>query len=231
VSDEESEPATPAVLVVEDQAALLDARLSQLARHGVTAIGAERAEQAAAFLAAACRPISLAIIDLNLRPQDPSDRSGLALARLMRAAGLDVPVVGYSAHFEEGAISTEDRREFQAWIEKGRLLPNEISARYAELAQDVAAAQRGVVMERSAAAADALIAFLAETAVGAHTDTTVTDARAYLRASIGARAYDAVDNGSSGHDPLSSPDANIDGGAELPSGVMSSLRVVSPDSE
>jgi CheY-like chemotaxis protein len=206
---------TPAVLVVEDQPALLESRMAQLAQHGVTAIGAERAEVAAAFLAAARRPVNLVIIDVNLRPDDPSDRSGLALARLMRTAGLDVPIVGYSAHFEEGQISAEDRREFHAWIEKGRLLPREIAARYAELAQDVAAADRGAVMERKAAVVDGLVAFLAETASGA--DADVRDARDFLKASIGTRAYDPLDGAESPYDPF-------DG--DVPYDPMANVRLV-----
>ena len=191
----------PAVLVVEDHPELLRWRLTSLAQRGVPAIGATRAEQAAAFLASGLAPIALVLIDVNLRPDDPSDRSGLALARLVRSAGLEVDLVGYSAHFEDGSISATDRGQFSSWIEKGRMIPTELVKRYDELAQD-AARTPGAVMPRSGAAGEALVSFLAETQQGA-TDE-VSEARAYLRASIGVRAYDPLDEsaGTAGYDPL-----------------------------
>ena len=203
------------MLVVEDHPELLRWRLTSLAQRGVHAIGATRAEQAAAFLASAVLPIALALIDVNLRPEDPSDRSGLALARLMRAAGLDVDLVGYSAHFEDGSISASDREHFSDWIEKGKLVPTELAKRYDQLATE-AAARPGALMPRSGAAGDALVSFLAETQQGATDD--VSEARAYLRASIGARAYDPLDDEGArdDYDPL-------------PFGVSRELLVAGPE--
>ena len=212
----------PTVLVVEDEVQLLQSRLRQLAAHGVRAIGAWTAEHAAAYVVAAETPLSLAIIDVNLRPDDPADRSGLALARLLRSSGMSMPVVGYSAHFEDGAISDQDRGVFQAWIEKGRLRPGEIADRYAELARDVFAAAHGSTMERTTQAADAVVEFLATTSPGHGPD--VTDTRAYLKAAVGMRAYDPLD-APEPYDPLghSGPVPT------LPDEIEAGLIVVPPE--
>jgi CheY-like chemotaxis protein len=219
----------PTVLVVEDEVELLRSRLRQLAARGVRAVGASTAEHAAAFVVSANGPLSLAIIDVNLRPDDPGDRSGLALARLLRASGMSMPVVGYSAHFEDGAISDRDRGAFQAWIDKGRLLPNQITDRYAELAQDVFAAANGSVMDRTTEAADAVVEFLAATSAGHGND--VVPSRAYLKSAIGARAYDpAYDplNPSEDFDPLAH---RPDGVPPLPHDVAAGLIVMKPEQE
>lgn len=214
----------PTVLVVEDEVELLRSRLRQLASHGVRAVGSPTAEHAAAFVVAADAPLSLAIIDVNLRPEDPTDRSGLALARLLRSSGMQMPVIGYSAHFEEGAISGSDRGEFQAWIDKGRLLPNQIADRYAELAQDVFAAAHGSAMQRTTTAVDAVIEFLATTSMGS--GQNVIETRAYLKAVVGARAYDPMDGGGD-YDPMA---AHAQPAVPaLPVAVEEGLIIVTPE--
>jgi CheY-like chemotaxis protein len=220
MSDHTDPPLVPSVLVVEDEAELLRSRLRQLAAHGVRAIGALTAEHAAAFVVAADGPISLAIIDVNLRPDDPTDRSGLALARLLRSSGMSMPVVGYSAHFEEGAISDRDRGEFQAWIDKGGLKPTEIADRYAALARDVFAAAHGSTMDRTTQAADAVVEFLATTSAG-H-GANVVETRSYLKAAVGARAYDPLSSDDD-YDPLG------DRVPPLPRTVSEGIIEVPPD--
>ena len=222
MSEDETQVETPTVLVVEDEVELLRSRLRQLAAHGVRAIGALTAEHAAAYVVAAGTPLSLAIIDVNLRPDDPTDRSGLALARLLRSSGMSMPVVGYSAHFEDGVISDRDRSVFQAWIDKGRLRPGEIADRYAELARDVFAAAHGSTMERTTQAADAVVEFLATTSAGHGPE--VTDTRAYLRAAVGVRAYDPLDPPEP-YDPLA-PRVPV---PTLPDEIEAGLIVVPPE--
>lgn len=213
----------PTVLVVEDEIELLKSRLRQLARHGVRAVGSPSAEDAAAFVVSAASDVCLAIIDVNLRPDDPGDRSGIALARMFRVSGMSVPVVGYSAHFEAGAISEEDRSVFSAWIDKGRLLPDQISDRYAELAQDIFSAAHSASMGRTSEAAEAVVAFLAETSTEA--DERVVETRAYLRAVVGTRAYDGLER-RNGYSPFDDP--RREHPLELPDEVKRHLFIEEP---
>ena len=199
--DPETEDAeAPVVLVVEDHADLLKHRLDNFAAHGIEGVGATSAEDAAAFLASGTKPVSLVMVDVNLRPDDPADRSGLSLARFLNVAMSGVRLVGYSAHFEEGAITEGERELFSDWIPKGQALASEIADSYAGLAQDVSTASSAFTLDNTDEAAGALAGFLAETE--RMQDDRVLESRAFLHSTLNANPYDPSDGENEPYDPF-----------------------------
>lgn len=222
----------PRVLVVEDHEGLLESRLNQLAHHGVEAVGSRTAEHAAAYLVGSGQPVSLAIVDVNLRPND-ADRSGLALARLVRSSGMDIPVVGYSAHFADRkggeGLSQTERSEFTGWIEKGRDGAAQIADRYAELALDAAAASHVATLGLTPVGLGAVAGFVASTSDGAVPETA--EARSYLKAVVAG--YDPLDH-QDPYDPLHDPGAESSPSLAadpppLPESISSGLITVGPE--
>lgn len=222
----ENSRAAPVVLVVEDHTELLEHRLANFAEHGIQGIGATSAEDAAAFLASAATPISLVMVDINLRPDDPADRSGLALARFLNVAMSEVPLVGYSAHFEAGAFTETDRGLFTEWISKGQGLAKDIADRYAGLARGIATATTSYQLEYSDEAAGALAGFLAETE--RMDDDRVIESRAYLHGTLSGNPYDPIDGDNEPYDPFDQGQHNAWAIAELPDSVLSQLVVTGP---
>jgi CheY-like chemotaxis protein len=221
----ESGRSEPIVLVVEDNTDLLESRLDNFAHHGIKGIGASSAEDAAAFLTSASIPVSLVLVDVNLRPHETTDRSGLALARHINNAMDQVPMIGYSGHFEPGTITSEERGLFDEWIPKGQVNMDQIDEHYAALARTVAERAERHIMDRSVESAGALAGFLAET--DRIPDDRVDQSRLYLRDSLGVAPYDPLGGEEEPYDPLGgTPDGPSP--QRLPDEVYERLMVVEP---
>ncbi len=216
----------PVVLVVEDHESLLQQRLSQLSRCGVKGVGATSAEDAAAFLTASSTPVSLVMVDVNLRPDDPADRSGLALARYLNVAMSGVPLVGYSGHFEAGAFSSSEHALFNDWIPKGQVRADELADRYSDLAEEVTRAATTFTVMHSDEAAVALAKFLADTE--RMDDPRVVDSRSYLHGALSGNPYDPGDGDDEPYDPADRAGRLVWARTELPEVIRDQLMTRDP---
>src|SRR2546423_1417629 len=93
----------PIVLIVEDQPDNLALRVELFKNAGCTALGVREADDAIRELRAS-PGIDLVFTDIHLRPS-PTDKSGVALAKLVKRSHSDLPVAGYSAYFDENQLS------------------------------------------------------------------------------------------------------------------------------
>jgi CheY-like chemotaxis protein len=121
----------PVALVVEDREDLLELRLELLNQMGFHAIGA--ATYADALREFRSTPaIDIVITDIDLGESSPYDRSGLTLAREIKKRRSGLPVVGYSAAFEEGDLNRADWGVFDRHLSKGRSSTDQIRERFGE---------------------------------------------------------------------------------------------------
>lgn len=109
----------PLALVVEDQEQLRETRIELLELHGFTAIGASSKRDAERELRA-CPSVDVIVTDVNLDPLRQADRSGLDLAREVKLRYPSLPIMGYSAQFEENDIPSESLGFFDMILLKGR---------------------------------------------------------------------------------------------------------------
>src|SRR5436189_164111 len=109
--------AFPVVLVVEDDPSSLQTRVDLLQSHDFVVFTATN-EASAIRQVHSVPSVDLIITDINLNPKSDADKGGLSLARRVREEHATIPIVGYSAHFED--LAPADKKAFTAYLEKGR---------------------------------------------------------------------------------------------------------------
>jgi CheY-like chemotaxis protein len=104
---------------VEDRADSLRRRLDLFESFGCAALGATSRDDALRELHATPL-VDLLVTDIHMGDErHPDDKSGIALARAVRARWRDLPIAGYSAYFAEGDLSAEERDVFDVSFPRG----------------------------------------------------------------------------------------------------------------
>lgn len=115
----------PVVLIVEDMAGQRLTKSDAMVTRGCVPVAVEDSDAAARELTAS-PGIDLVLTDIRLAPQDKTDRSGVELARFVKSAFPDMPVVGYSAYASAADLPTEDLDLFIDTVPKGLQTGKEI---------------------------------------------------------------------------------------------------------
>lgn len=119
--------AEPIALIVEDNEQSLSIRRSLLETTGFKVVSARSKEEALAQLRH--KPVvDLVIIDINLDPLNPDDKSGLELAQQLRDFSIELPIIGYSAMFSDGEVNEDQLLVFQQYLAKGSSQPDDLLA-------------------------------------------------------------------------------------------------------
>jgi CheY-like chemotaxis protein len=121
----------PVALVVEDREDLLELRMELLNRMGFHAIGATTFAQALREFRST-PAIDIVITDINLEGASPFDRSGVTLAQEIKKRRTGLPVVGYSAAFEERDLDRSDWGVFDRHLSKGKSGTEQIQEKFSE---------------------------------------------------------------------------------------------------
>jgi DNA-binding NtrC family response regulator len=106
------------VLIVDDDP-LIRRAILRLLPPGVK--GVEAADARTALAAAEGEPIDLVLLDVCLDPQAPSVPTGLDLARTMRGAGMNVPVVVLSGSADPSHLREALRLDVQDYVFKSEI--------------------------------------------------------------------------------------------------------------
>jgi CheY-like chemotaxis protein len=114
----------PLALIVEDNEGVLKGHLVLLEQMGFHSIGVTNWQDALKEFRAT-PAIDIVITDINLGDPDP-ERDGVFLAKEIRRLRTRLPVVGYSAAFEEGELGRSDCASFDSYVAKGKSGPKEI---------------------------------------------------------------------------------------------------------
>lgn len=114
-------------LLVDDSSRALTEKAQLLEQAGFRVIRASD-EVAAQREFAASPTISFAMVDINLHAEHPEDKSGVLVARRLRAALPELPIVGYSGAFAEDALSKDDYEPFSEAHGRGQLNAVELIA-------------------------------------------------------------------------------------------------------
>ncbi|MBQ0932112.1 response regulator [Ideonella alba] len=114
------QPSNLLALLVDDSEKALREKSQLLEQAGFRVIRAKD-EVSAQREFAASPTISFAMVDINLHAERAEDKSGVLVARRLRATLPDLPIVGYSAAFAEDALSEEDYGPFSEAHGRGRL--------------------------------------------------------------------------------------------------------------
>lgn len=112
-------------LLVEDDQISLDIRREMLNGRGFATVAVQNEEEALREFAAS-PGVDLVITDIRLRPERRTDKSGVVLARRIKAISAKVPIVGYSAAFAEKELSDDDRAPFTSYYARGGSEPAQI---------------------------------------------------------------------------------------------------------
>lgn len=117
--------ANPLVLVVDDEERNLDVRRKQLEKRELKVVVAGSREAALTELNASPE-MDAVITDIRLDKNNPTDTSGLDLAREISVRYADLPMVAYSAVVREGVLTPEDESLFIRGVAKGSKLKGEL---------------------------------------------------------------------------------------------------------
>ncbi|HET7121388.1 MAG TPA: response regulator [Solirubrobacterales bacterium] len=112
------EPKTkPLVLVVEDDERLLGLRARSLEQRGLKVVASNTVDEALSTLKS--RPeLDAVLLDIRLSTEEPGDKSGIALGKMIRERYRDVPIIAYSAFFDD-EIRDEVLPVFDRYYSKG----------------------------------------------------------------------------------------------------------------
>ncbi len=128
----------PVVLIVEDRAGQRMEKARAMVARGCVPITVEGTDAAARELTAS-PGIDLVLADIHLVPDEKGDKSGVDLARFVKADYPNTPVVGYSAYFSADELSDADLALFDYRYGKGQSTIKEIKVsmdRCADLARE-----------------------------------------------------------------------------------------------
>ena len=120
--------ADPVALVVEDRPESRETRISLLKAHGFAVFSADNATHAIQEIHSV-PALDIVVTDINLDPKSPSDKSGVKLAQSIRAENPTLPIVGYSAAFEESDLAPVDLAPFDDYLPKGSFKPVQLTTR------------------------------------------------------------------------------------------------------
>ncbi len=135
----------PIALLVEDNNKVLNDRRELIRGLGYHAIAVSNADDA--WREFRCTPaIDIVITDVSLVPNNHSDRSGIELARKIKAQQRDMPVVGYSAYFNEKDMRREDLDLFTKVVLRAEL-PTKIVTMFEGLKDEALECRRRRVEE------------------------------------------------------------------------------------
>lgn len=136
----------PLVLIVEDVPASRSVRIDLFRSIGCAALGAGSHDEALRELRAS-PGLDLVLCDIHLG-KDRNDKSGVALARLIKSLRADLPLIGYSAVFDEDALTEEDREVFDAQYARGS--QDEALEKTVEMCRGLAIRHREARLSRAA---------------------------------------------------------------------------------
>ena len=108
---------SPLLIIVEDSHQLREQRVKFFSKKGFAVIAAASMEEALHELQAS-PGVDLVVTDIELDKVEPH-KSGVALARKVREFRDQLPIVGYSAKFED--LPEADRQQFQLFQKKGTI--------------------------------------------------------------------------------------------------------------
>ncbi len=106
----------PLVLVVEDDERLLGLRARSLEQRGLEVVASNTVDEALSALESGPE-LDAVLLDINLR-NEPGDKSGIALAKVIRDRYKDVPMVAYSVFYAD-EILDEVSPVFDRYYSKG----------------------------------------------------------------------------------------------------------------
>jgi CheY-like chemotaxis protein len=112
----DAQKAKPLVLVVEDDERLLRLRARSLEQRGLEVVASNTVDEALSTLESGPE-LDAVLVDINLS-KEPGDKSGIALAKVIRERYEDVPMVAYSAFFAN-EILDEVSPVFDRYYSKG----------------------------------------------------------------------------------------------------------------
>ena len=139
------------MLVVDDEERTRKVRKLQLEEGGWSVLLAASSDEAMRELAASPH-VDAVITDASLIPNDPTDRSGIDLARTIRELfGPDLPIMAYSAYVADRPLTDEERALFTHRVPKAIMKPGEIGQHLGRL-ESVARKHRQKRVEQSKAA-------------------------------------------------------------------------------
>jgi CheY-like chemotaxis protein len=127
---ENTEKAT--ILMVEDNEQIGELRRSLLEDLGCRVELVSNAAEAINRLKAAPE-IDLLLADVNLGP--PDDKGGLIVATETRRAFPEIPIVAYSAWFDESELPFSEHPEIDRWFVKGSLRLSELGDSLDQIAE------------------------------------------------------------------------------------------------
>ena len=107
------------VLLVEDHPQIAKLRAELFENLGCQVSAAESVQDAIAELSSPAQ-FDIVMTDINLG-EDLEDQSGLELARWIRDSDPDLPIVAYTAVFNESDLPMDRHPEIAQWIVKGSL--------------------------------------------------------------------------------------------------------------
>ena len=99
------------LLLVDDDVDSLQSRSELCGARGFDTVTVKDEQQAIKeFIASP--GVDVVITDIRLHPDMPLDKSGVKLARRLKAISKNLPIVGYSAAFAEGELTKAERALF-----------------------------------------------------------------------------------------------------------------------
>ena len=150
--DDEFLGARPLALVAEDNHHLRETTVKMLALKGLSPIGVSSVQQAQTALAHTPR-IDVALLDINLNEEDePRDKGGIAIARLLRSSNYRTRIIGYSSSFTENELRQDEKELFEYSIAKGTgssIDHEQLWSRCADLARESFNDRRAEAAEQS----------------------------------------------------------------------------------
>ena len=122
------ERSQPLVFIVEDKPDSLRKRVDFFESFDCVVLGAGSRDEALRELGSTPL-IDLLVTDIHMADDShPNDKSGIELARAVRAMWADIPIAGYSAKFAEDELSHDERGAFDITFAKGRLNVDDLLA-------------------------------------------------------------------------------------------------------
>jgi CheY-like chemotaxis protein/uncharacterized protein YqiB (DUF1249 family) len=118
----------PTALIVEDEPSSLETRKRMLESSGFTVFGASDLRTALSEVRAV-PSIDIVVTDINLNRAVLKDKSGVTLARSIRADNATLPIIGYSALFTDGELGSDDLNVFDDYLPKGSVKAHHLDER------------------------------------------------------------------------------------------------------
>lgn len=122
------------VLVVEDDLRTQKVRKRQLEKRGFGVLLANSQPDAIRELDASPH-VDAVLTDANLDATNPTDRSGIELARLIRERHADLPIMAYSAQMADSPLTASESELFTLEVPKAIMTPEQLGDHLIQLQQ------------------------------------------------------------------------------------------------